>query len=244
MRLRLLTLEQVDSTNRYLMDWAAQGAAHGQAVVAEKQTGGRGRLGRCYECPRGGLYLSVLLCPERGWEQLPTLTAWTAVAVCRGVERACGLRLDIKWPNDLLLDGKKVCGILCELGGEQQRPYVVIGVGLNVLPPEGGFSAAIADRAVTLWEFAPTVEREAVLRCVLEELDMLAAAFPEGAETVLEAYHARCVTLGQRVDVLRGSNRRTGRAVALGEDFALRVDWDGGGSEWVCSGEVSLHRED
>lgn len=238
---QVLRLEQVDSTNRYLMDWAMQGAGHGQAVVAESQTGGRGRLGRSFECPVGGLYLSVLLRPREGLEALPTLTARVAAAVCRGVERACGVCPDIKWPNDLQLGGKKLCGILCELGMEGDATYVVVGIGLNVDEPEGGFSPEVAALATTLARHAPGVDREGVLACILEELEALDRVFPHGWEADRAFYRGRCVTLGQRVEVLRGEARRGGRAVDLGEDFALRVAWDNGGEEWVRSGEVSLH---
>ena len=112
----LVCLETVDSTNNEVKRRALAGAADGLAVVAEQQTGGRGRRGRSFVSPAGqGLYLSVLLRPRCPLEEVSALTAWTAVAVCNAVERVCGVRPGIKWPNDVILDGRKLCGILTEL---------------------------------------------------------------------------------------------------------------------------------
>ena len=109
----LLREESVDSTNLYLRR-LAETAADGTAVIAASQTAGRGRSGRGFLSPEGGLYLSVLLRPDVEPERLPTLTPVAAVAVCRAVGAVCGLSCGIKWPNDVLLGGKKICGILVE----------------------------------------------------------------------------------------------------------------------------------
>ena len=128
-------LEETDSTNRVAKELARQGAPHGTVVSAKRQTAGRGRLGRRFCSPEGGIYLSVLLRTDLPPEDRALLTPMAAVAVCRTVERLCGVRPDIKWVNDLYLEGKKVCGILCERTGDA----VIVGVGLNLKTPEGGF---------------------------------------------------------------------------------------------------------
>ena len=138
----LVCLETVDSQQRGHAA-ALAGAADGLAVVAEQQTGGRGRRGRSFVSPAGqGLYLSVLLRPRCPLEEVSTLTAWTAVAVCTAVERVCGVRPGIEWPNDVILDGRKLCGILTELELEAETAalrHVVVGVGINLTQTAADF---------------------------------------------------------------------------------------------------------
>ena len=133
---RLLCLDTVDSTNTECKRRAMAGAREGLAILAEEQSGGRGRLGRSFQSPRGkGLYLSVLLRPPLEPVQVTDFTAWVAVAVCDGVQAACGVRPRIKWTNDIVLNGKKLAGILTELGLESESnalEYLVTGIGINV----------------------------------------------------------------------------------------------------------------
>lgn len=128
-------LEETDSTNRVAKELARQGALHGTAVLAKRQTAGRGRMDRRFFSPEGGMYLSVILRPALPPEELSLVTPMAATAVWKAVEKAAGIRLGIKWVNDLYLEGKKVCGILCECAGDA----VIVGVGLNLKAPEGGF---------------------------------------------------------------------------------------------------------
>ena len=121
----------LDSTNRLLKEWAVQGAAHGTVLIAGRQTGGRGRLGRSFVSPEGGLYLSVLFRPACSLEQAASLSALAALAVCRAVRAVAAAEPGIKWPNDVVLNGKKLCGILAEsvLGSDGAR--LVVGIGVN-----------------------------------------------------------------------------------------------------------------
>ena len=128
-------LQETDSTNRVAKELARQGATHGTAVLAERQTAGRGRMERSFFSPEGGMYLSAILRPEIPPEDLLLMTPMAAAAVWKAVERLTGICLGIKWVNDLYLEGKKVCGILCERTGDA----VIVGVGLNLKTPEGGF---------------------------------------------------------------------------------------------------------
>ena len=162
----LVCLETVDSTNNEVKRRALAGAADGLAVVAEQQTGGRGRRGRSFVSPAGqGLYLSVLLRPRCPLEEVSTLTAWTAVAVCNAVERVCGVRPGIKWPNDVILDGRKLCGILTELELEAETAalrHVVVGVGINLTQTAADFGPEVAPVAVSLarlWDGPPAGRR-------------------------------------------------------------------------------------
>ena len=141
----LVCLAEVDSTNLRARQLAAEGAADGTVVVADRQTAGRGRLGRSFQSPGGqGIYLTALLRPDLPPERLSPVTAMAGVAVCRAVERLCGVSPGLKWPNDPVLDGKKLCGILTELSLEGETARVqelVLGIGINVLPAAGGFHA-------------------------------------------------------------------------------------------------------
>lgn len=149
----LLCLDTVDSTNNELKR-RADTRPDGLAVLAQEQTGGRGRLGRSFVSPAGkGLYLSVLLRPQCVLADAGMLTAWTAVAVCRALERCCGVRAGIKWPNDIVLEGRKLCGILTELELEAETAalrHVIVGVGINVSQDAADFGPEVAPVAISL----------------------------------------------------------------------------------------------
>lgn len=154
-------LQETDSTNRVAKELARQGAKHGTAVLAWQQSAGRGRMDRQFFSPEGGLYLSVILRPDVPPEDLPLMTPMAATAVWKAVESLTGIRLGIKWVNDLYLGDKKVCGILCEGAGNA----VIVGVGLNLREPEGGFPPEINAGALNV-RYTPT----AFANIITEEL--------------------------------------------------------------------------
>ena len=226
--------ERLDSTNLYLRR-LAESAVDGTAVVAGEQSAGRGRSGRSFLSPRGGVYLSVLYRPEVEPERLPTLAPCAAVAVCCAVEAQCGLRCAIKWPNDVLLEGKKICGILVEsvLGGK--RPCVIVGVGVNANTPAfpdelreiAGSIAAAAGRDCNL---------SALAAALLSELDRVYADWLGGGTGAPEEYRARCLSVGR--EVLVGDRRA--RALSVGDDYSLLVRFSDGKEEALRYGEVSV----
>lgn len=237
----------VDSTNTYLKARADQGAPHGLVVTAEVQFGGRGRQNRGFQSPEGkGLYLSVLLRPEATIAQAGELTAWVAVAAARAVEEACGLAPDIKWVNDLQIQGRKLCGVLCEMNiVEGELDYVVAGIGINVSQTPEDFSKEVAPLATSLaqWTQIPP-SRTGLARALIGELDRMCAAFPGGREEYLAEYRARCVTPGQEVWILTPGGTRRGRAVGIDDQFRLEVDFGRGRVEALSSGEVSTRPVD
>ena len=240
----LLCLDTVDSTNNELKR-RADTAPDGLAVLAQEQTGGRGRLGRSFISPAGkGLYLSVLLRPQCVLADAGMLTAWTAVAVCRALERCCGVRAGIKWPNDIVLEGRKLCGILTELELEAETAalrHVIVGVGINVSQDAADFGPEVAPVAISLAQALGQAPRRSQLAAeVLSALDDLYRAFPAQKADYLARYRALCVTAGRPVRVLRPGQVRTGTAEAVNEDFALLVRWDNGEQEALSSGEVSV----
>lgn len=243
----ILCLDSVDSTNTYLKTLANQGADHGTVVIADGQTGGRGRRERPFQSPRGaGLYLSVLLRPDCRPAQAVDLTAWVAVAVCDAIEDLCRIRPDIKWTNDLLLRGRKLCGILTEMGVEGESgalQYVVAGVGINLHQSRADFAAlGLEDVATSLAAegAARGVDRCALAAALIAALDRMAAQFPARREAWLDRYRAGCVTVGRQVLLVRGDASTPALALGIGDDFSLRVRYPDGTEGAVSSGEVSV----
>ena len=242
----LVCLDQVDSTNNEIKRRAVGEVPDGLTVVAGEQTGGRGRRGRSFVSPPGkGLYLSALLKPDCPLGEVPALTAWSAVAVCDAIEELCGVRPGIKWPNDVILEGRKLCGILTELELEAdtgELGYVVVGLGLNVSQTEADFGPEVAPLAISLAQALGRAPRRAeVAAAVLDALDGMYAAFPEQREDWLARYRAGCLTLDRQVRLLRpGRVEETAFAEGIDDDFALVVRRPDGRRESVSSGEVSV----
>lgn len=236
--------EWVDSTNTRLKELAAAGAPHGTVFAADGQREGRGTGGRSFVSPAGqGVYLSVLLRPEHvSPSQLLTLTGWTAVAARRGVRRACGVWVDIKWLNDLYLGGKKLCGILTELstaGG--QAEWVVIGIGVNVSQTYEELSAqGLGEIATSLAAEGYPVEREALAACLLEELERMYTDFPHRHGDYLAEYRTACMTVGRRVSFQEGGRTCRGAALDIAGDYTLTVGGEDGRSRQISAGMVSL----
>ncbi|MBW1990800.1 MAG: biotin--[acetyl-CoA-carboxylase] ligase [Deltaproteobacteria bacterium] len=233
--------EVIGSTNDLAKELAAGGAPEGTLVTAEGQQAGRGRLGRQWLSPPGvGLYVSLVLRPNLPPTEMPALTLTTAVAGVRAVRRATGLTPDIKWPNDLLLDGKKVAGVLTEMETESDRiRYLVVGWGLNV--NNAGFPPDLADIATSLRLAAGrTFSRVAILRAWLEEFEALYERFlARDFPAILREWREHNVTLGQEVQVRQGDRLICGRAVEVDEEGALLVEQPAGRLIRVVSGEIT-----
>lgn len=240
----VVCLDTVDSTNEEIKRRALAGAEAGLVVTAETQTGGKGRRGRSFQSlPGKGLYLSVLLKPNVPLDQVSQLTAWTAVAVCRAIETVCGVHPQIKWPNDVLVDGKKLCGILTEMGVEAETGalgYVVVGMGTNVSQTTQDFGPELSDLATSLHILGAEVTRRELALALIAELDRMNAAFPHGREEYFDAYTRRCVTLGREVLLIRGDETTQATAEHLTGEFKLVVRRPDGMLETVSSGEVSV----
>ena len=234
----------VDSTNTRLKAMAAS-TPTGSALLAEEQSGGRGTHGRSFQSPRGeGLYLSVLIRPHVGITDLLTLTGWVGVAAREAVERASGAPVDIKWLNDLYLNGKKLCGILTEFAllAESGEPdYVVVGMGVNMDQTLDTFQAqGLGDIATSLALESWPVEPNHLAVCLLEALDQLVRDFPQKRANYLERYRAHCVTLGRRVSFDGEGTLQTGTVTGVDEAFALVVAGDDGTEHVVSSGTVRM----
>ncbi len=242
----LQLVPEVGSTNTELKTQAAAGAPAGTVLIAEKQTGGRGRLGRQFASPPGiGLYLSVVLRPTARPTELSHLTALVAVATCDAIEAACGIRPQIKWTNDLVLGKKKLVGILTELALEAESgsvQYAVAGIGINCNHQPSDFPPDVAQMATSiLQETGRTVDRSRLAAELIRALARMDAELLSGKQAWLARYEHDCITIGQDVKIVRGDEIRFAHAIGLDEDAGLRVRYLDDGSEGVVfSGEVSV----
>ena len=236
MERRVYRYETVGSTNTELMALARQGAAEGTVVLARQQTAGRGRRGRSFQSPAGlGLYGSVLL--RSSPEDAPRIPALAATAVRRAIRRSCGLSCGIKWPNDLVLSGRKVCGILAEaLPGPEGSLWVVVGIGINVCQRR---EDVLPEASLSMIAGAE-MDRTALETAFLEELESLRRELPQETAERRQEYSAACLNLGRRVRVLRPDGERSALAVSLTPDYGLAVRYDDGTEEVLRSGEVSV----
>ena len=233
----------VDSTNNYLKRQALLGAPHGTVAVADCQTGGKGRLGRSFQSPGGvGIYLSMLLRPDCPQEQLMHLTCAVGTAMCDTLEEAAGVRPGIKWTNDLVCEKRKLSGILVELLNDTRgKLCVIIGIGVNCCQQLTDFPEELRDRAGSLaMVTGRRIDRPKVAAAMMEALADMDRNLLTGKEAMLEQYRRDCVTLGQKISVVRGDEIRHGTALDIGNDGDLIVRFDDGHTEAVSSGEVSI----
>jgi len=245
----IIRLKVTESTNSKALEAGQQGAVSGTVIVAETQTGGRGRLNRSWLSPPGmGLYFSIILRPELAPEHLSKITLAAGVAVCRAIERKVGLKPQIKWPNDILLDDKKVGGILSETGpikqtSSGQQTLVVVGIGLNIKEPAGGFPPDLKEKATALSEHQDkAVVMEDLVLPIADDLDRGVALLEKGAFPQIlkewmrrDAGHGKVLTwvtpLGQEV---------TGISLGPDAEGILRIRDQAGIIHKVLSGDVNL----
>ncbi|MDH3391041.1 MAG: biotin--[acetyl-CoA-carboxylase] ligase [Desulfobulbaceae bacterium] len=244
----IIRLDVTESTNSIALELGNKGAAPGTVVVANSQTGGRGRLNRSWlSLPGMGLYFSIILRPRLAPENLPKGTLAAGLALCKAVEAAYSLCPQIKWPNDLLLGGRKFGGILTETesiaGSDSTYPLVIVGVGLNLSSPEEGFPADIEERATAIslhtdMEISPEMLLETCVTAVEKEVGRLEKGdFP----LILEEWLQRDAIQGKVLTwVTPGSKLVTGVSLGPDADGVLRIRDRAGTIHTVLSGDVNL----
>jgi len=243
---RVIYFNSLESTNKTAKEIAAVNN-EGTVVVAEQQTKGRGRLGREWISPnRKGLYFSVILKPDTDPTKVAKLTLLGAAAVNRGL-LDMGIQSQIKWPNDIVIKGKKVAGILtemnCELGTIN---HIIIGIGINVNQSNEEIPYELRDSATSLLiESNRAINRKELFAAVLNRLDEFYLDFIDGEDMdrVLEICREESAVIGKDVIVIQGSNSRKGHVVGINNDGELQVRFSTG-LETVYSGEVSIRKED
>jgi BirA family biotin operon repressor/biotin-[acetyl-CoA-carboxylase] ligase len=236
--------QETTSTNDVIEKLARDGVKEGAVVFAESQTKGRGRLGRKWMSPPGkGLWFSVLLRPDLRPQAATQLTVVAATALFRAIRSQTDLHPEIKWPNDILLRGKKVAGILTEMSAEVDHvKYVILGIGVDVNLTE--FPADLKKIATSLHlESGHPVSRPDLAAAILRELDADYARINAGQfEQVSDEWQERCTTIGQNVTIHIGDRSVQGRAEALDADGALLVRTQHGHLERIIGGDVVLQK--
>ena len=238
----LIYYESIGSTNTRAKELAFQGAPHGTVLVADHQTGGRGRRGRSFHSPAGsGIYMSVILRPHCPPSQLMHLTCAAAVALCDAVEAACGFRPGIKWTNDLVFGQRKLAGILTELGFDTQGnvDWAIVGMGINCTQSKNQFPEEIRSMAGSLASVSEKpVDRAKVAAAMMDALYRMDLG---EKEKILAQYRTDCVTLGKEVSLVRADGMvHHCTALDIDNEGALIVQHPDGHLETVSSGEVSI----
>ena len=237
-------LPQTTSTNDEASRAALEGHPEGLVIFAESQSAGRGRMGRRWSSPAGrGLWFSVLLRPSLAPSECTQLTAASANALVRAIQSTTGITPEIKWPNDLLIKGKKIAGILTEMSAELEHVRsVILGIGIDANQTASEFPADLRPIATSLkLATGKTVSRADLAEAVLRELDREYARILAGQfAAVAEEWGSRCSTLGKQVTIDMGARRVRGRAEALDENGALLLRTEHGRIERIIGGEVTL----
>lgn len=243
---RIIYYPCIDSTNRAARDLALQGAAHGLVVLADEQSAGRGRLDRTWESQSGeDILASIIVYPQLPAADNFRLTMMASIAVVQAIERACAVACGIKWPNDIFLNGKKLCGILSEGQIDNDRMlFMVIGIGLNVNSSMQG-RGELASEAISLHDATgQRHDRSALIIAMLEEFDRLYAISAEGTgENIQHLWEEHAMMLGRMVSIHNGNDVLSGIARGIMPDGSLIVQEASGREHIIVCGDLSLRLE-
>ncbi len=240
--LEITVLDTVSSTNDYAKELAAKGAKEGTVIIAQSQTGGKGRLGRSFYSPdKTGVYLSIVLRPDIPLSECLMITSSAAVAVAGAIEKISGKRALIKWVNDIFVEGKKVCGILTEASTDVEvggLSYAVVGIGVNLTEPDGGFPDELNDIVGALFKSGEKAHRAQLAAEIIKRFFPLYRSISERA--FLKEYTDRSLLLGKKVRVIDGGSIAEATALEIDRNCRLKVRFKSGEEKWLSSGEVSV----
>ena len=243
----ILFSREVDSTNEWAKELAMYGAREGTVVIAETQKRGRGRLGREWVSPTGGLWFSLILRPKLRPAEAVKLTFVAGLAVAKALREMFDLKVETKWPNDVLVNRRKICGILTEMNttGETVN-FVVVGIGVNVnFDVEKAFPEQLRKVATSLEnELGQEIRLEELFRGLLERLENLYEVFTkEGFKPVLKKWKDHAGFLGHQVEVTSPTEKSSGLALDVDHDGTLVLRLENGTKRRVFVGDVSLRAE-
>ena len=238
-------LEEVDSTNNAIRELETEKAPHGMTVVSDRQTAGKGRIGRSFVSPSGvGLYMSVLVRPHFDLEFAPMITAAAACAAAEAVEELCGSKVMIKWVNDLYMNGKKICGILTEasLGLEMRElDCATIGIGINVRSIGKNFDSDLKKRATSIEdETGVKIDRNRLCAAVLNRLEPYLGKISD--RSFLKAYREREMLTGNMITAVVGNEKLIGEALGIDDNANLIIRLPYGEIKYLSSGEANMCR--
>lgn len=234
----------IDSTNNALKKEAAAGAPRFTVIAAAQQTAGRGRMGRSFYSPtQSGIYLSILLRPDFSAEKAGLITAGAAAAAAKAIESVSGAKTEIKWVNDILIGGKKVCGILTEASLDCENGklnYAVVGIGINVCPPAGGFPPEISMTAGSIFPESPSADINCSLAAAV--IDSVTEYYKKlESDEVYSEYISRSCVIGKDVYLIPcGGEKQAAHISGIDRSFALIARLPDGSEKRVSSGEISL----
>lgn len=239
---QLYFYDEVDSTNNIIRKLAMEGEKEGTVVVAEIQTAGKGRRGKSWQSPKGtGIWFSILLRPNITPPETPLLTLLAGLAVCRAIRKHTNLKAEIKWPNDILISGKKICGILTELDAEMESVHFVItGIGINVNIES--FPKELQQTATSLKiEKGECISRKKILKAVIEEFEEIYLQYEKECSFLpfMKEYKSHCINIGKELKVL-SKQPFIARGIDITEQGELVVEKTTGERVTVLSGEVSI----
>lgn len=236
--------ESVDSTQRVAHEKANENAPNGTIIVADEQVAGRGRLNRNWYSPKStGIWMSIILRPEIPLQKAPQLTLLAAVAVAQGIQEATGLIPDIKWPNDILIKGKKVVGILTELQAESDRIHsVIIGIGINVNQQKSDFPEEIAGIATSLArEKEEKLNRAEIIQHILLKMEKLYKEYLQnGFQIVKVLWESYAVSIGQKIIARTIHHKIEGQALGITDEGVLLLKDDDGVIHHIYSADIEI----
>lgn len=231
---------EVDSTNEVAKELAEKGAAEGTIIIAESQRSGKGRRGKKWLSPSGGVWMTIILRPDIPLSQAPLLTLVTGVAVAKTLAKDCGLDVGIKWPNDILIGEKKVCGILTEVSASGKKlDYVVVGIGIDLNVDVEAFPPKLREGATSLKrELDKEIQGVELVQDFLVNFETLYKDFTNGKFTeILNQWRRLSKTIGSYVEVHQKGRIVRGEAVGISKEGILILEMDDGRLHKVISGE-------
>lgn len=233
----------ITSTNTLLKERGHKGAPHGLIVAAKEQTAGRGRMGRSFFSPsHTGVYFSLLLRPSLSPSDALLITTAAAVACARVLEQLSNKKAEIKWVNDIYIDGKKVCGILTEASFSHNKiEFAVLGIGVNLTQPEDGFPAEIQNKAGFVFDTTTDDMRSVIVAEIINEFLNIYETIENKA--FISEYRSRSMLDGMKIDVIKGDTVTPATALYIDQDLSLVVRYDDGKIEHLSSGDVSIAKQ-
>ncbi|MCL2425605.1 MAG: biotin--[acetyl-CoA-carboxylase] ligase [Oscillospiraceae bacterium] len=237
---------EIDSTNIEAKKQAIEGAPHGTVILSDCQTAGKGRQGKKFFSPRGtGIYMSIILYPDKlGFSNPTVITAYAAVCVCKVIERLSNLNPQIKWVNDIFLNGKKICGILTEVITESENQganIFVLGIGINVSTRQNDFPDELGEIATSLYADGKVpIKRDQLVAEIIKNVLHL----EKPSETqIFEQYKARLFVLNKEITVIQGEESYMARAIDIDEHGHLIVQTSNGEMKTLISGEIKIRNQ-
>lgn len=235
----------INSTNSAIKELAINGEKEGTVIIAEEQTEGRGRFGRKFHSPKkAGIYMSILLRPQMHSSRAFLITTATAVAVAEAIENISNKKTKIKWVNDIYCDNKKVCGILTEASFDFESgiiDHAVLGIGINVKPPEGGFTEEIKNIATSIFDDKNSVQADIRSRLIAEVLTRFWSYYKNIEDkSFLEEYKSRSLLINKEINVLSKNSSEKAVAIEIDDECRLKVKMEDGSIRLLSSGEVSI----